>query len=73
MRGKYLNAYGECAESIYGSMETMSNQGYLRYKNRLRVRGKYLNGFGECAERIYASMEKTQKDSWRILQIRQEM
>ncbi len=26
-----------------------------------------------CAERIYASMEKTQKGSWRILQIRQEM
>jgi hypothetical protein len=44
-------------------METMSNQGYLRYKNRLRMRGKYLNVFGECAERIYASMEKTQKDS----------
>jgi hypothetical protein len=51
----------------------MSNQGYLRYKNRLRMRGKYLNGFGECAERIYASMEKTPKVSWRILQIRQEM
>jgi len=54
-------------------METMSNQGYLRYKNCLRMRGKYLNIFGECAERIYASMEKTQKDSWRFLQIRQEM
>ena len=67
MRGKYLNAYGECAESIYASMETMSNQGYLRYKNRLRMRGKYLNIFGECAESIYASMEKTQKGSWRIL------
>jgi hypothetical protein len=48
-------------------METMSNQGYLRYKNRLRMRGKYLNVLGECAERIYASMEKTQKGSWRIL------
>jgi hypothetical protein len=69
MRGKYLSAYGECTESI----ETMSNQGYLRYKNRLRMRGKYLNVFGECAERIYASMEKTQKVSWRTLQIRQEM
>jgi len=54
-------------------METISNQGYLRYKNRLRMRGKYLNGFGECAERIYASMEKTPKVSWLILQIRQEM
>jgi hypothetical protein len=54
-------------------METMSNQGYLGYKNRLGMRGKYLNLFGECAERIYASMEETQKDSWRILQIRQEM
>ncbi len=42
-------------------------------KNRLRMRGKYLKVFGECAESIYASMEKTQKDSWRILQIRQEM
>jgi hypothetical protein len=41
----------------------MSNQGYLRYKNRLRMRGNYLNVFGECAERIYASMEKTQKGS----------
>ncbi len=39
----------------------MANQGYLRYKNRLRMRGKYSNVFGECAERIYASMEKTQK------------
>ncbi len=37
------------------------------------MRGKYLNVFGECVERIYASMEKMQKDSWRILQIRQEM
>ncbi len=59
----------------------MSNQGYLRYKNRLRMRGKnrlcmhgkYLNVFGECAERIYALMEKMQKGSWRILQISQEM
>jgi hypothetical protein len=73
MRGKYLSAYGECAESIYASMETMSNQGYLRYKNRLRMHGKYLNVFGECAKSIYAPMEKTQKGSWRILQIRQEM
>jgi len=52
---------------------SMSNQGYLRYKNRLRMRGKYLNVFGECAESIYASMEKTQKGSWRIWRIRQEM
>ncbi len=73
MRGKYLSACGECAESIYAKMETFSNQGYLQYKNRLRMRGKYLNVFGECAERIYASMEKTQKDSWRVLQLRQEM
>jgi hypothetical protein len=73
MRGKYLSSYGECAESIYAWMETLSNQGYLRYKNRLGMHGKYLNVFGECAERIYASMEKTQKASWRILQIRQEM
>ncbi len=51
----------------------MTNQGYFRYKNRLRMRGKYLNVFGEWAESIYASMEKTQKGSWRILQIRQEM
>jgi hypothetical protein len=49
----------------------MSNQGYLQYENRLRMRGKYLNVFGECAERIYVPMEKTQKGSWRILQIRQ--
>jgi hypothetical protein len=51
----------------------MSNQGYLGYKNRLRMRGKYLNVFGECAESIYVSTEKMQKGSWRILQIRQEM
>ncbi len=51
-------------------METMSNQGYLRYENRLRMRGKYLNVFGKCAERIYAPMEKTEKGSWCILQIR---
>jgi hypothetical protein len=37
------------------------------------MRGKYLNVFGKYAESIYASMEKTQKGSWRILQIRQEM
>jgi hypothetical protein len=73
MRGKYLSAYGDFAESIYAQMETLSNQGYLRYENRLGMRGKYLKVFGECAERIYASMEKTQKDSWRFLQIRQEM
>ena len=73
MRGKYLSAYGEFAESIYAYMETLSNQGYLRYKHRLRMRGKYLKVFGECAERIYASMEKTPKVSWRILQIRQKM
>ncbi len=72
MRGKYLSAQGECAESIYASMETMSNQGYLRYKNCLCLRGKYLNIFGECAESIYVSMEKTQKGSWHILQMRQE-
>jgi hypothetical protein len=54
-------------------MGTFSTQGYLRYNNRLRMRGKYLKVFGECAERMYASMEKTQKDSWRILQIRQEV
>ena len=51
----------------------MSNQGYLRCKNHLRMRGKYLNVFGEYAESIYASMEKTQKGSWRILQIHQEL
>jgi hypothetical protein len=51
----------------------MSNQGYLRYKNRLRMRGKYLNVSGECAESIYASVEKTQKGSWRIRRMRQEM
>ncbi len=73
MRGKYLNAYGECVESIYALMETMSNQGYLWYKNRLCMRGKYLNVFGECAESIYASMEKAQKGSWRILHWHQEM
>jgi hypothetical protein len=28
----------------------MSNQGYLRYKNRLRMHGKYLNVFGECGK-----------------------
>jgi hypothetical protein len=37
------------------------------------MRGKYLNAFGEYAERIYASMEKTQRDSWRILLLRQEI
>ncbi len=42
-------------------------------QSRLRMRGKYLNAFGEGAERIYAHMEKTQRDSWRILLIRQEI
>ncbi len=42
-------------------------------QNRLRTRGKYLNAFGEYAERIYAYMEKTQRDSWRILLICQEI
>jgi hypothetical protein len=40
----------------------MSNQGYLRYKNRLRMRGKYLNVFGECAESIYAYSPLTPRD-----------
>jgi hypothetical protein len=42
-------------------------------QNRLRMRGKYINAFGECVEIIYANMEKTQRDSWRILLIRQEI
>jgi hypothetical protein len=42
-------------------------------QNCLRMRQKYLNAFGEYAERIYALMEKTQRDSWRILLIRQEI
>jgi hypothetical protein len=37
------------------------------------MRGKYLNALGEYTERIYAYMEKTQRDSWRILLIRQEI
>ena len=40
-------------------------------QNHLRIFGKYLNAFGEYAEKIYAYMEKTQRDSWRILLIRQ--
>jgi hypothetical protein len=42
-------------------------------QNCLRMRGKYLNAFGEYAESIYASMEKKQRESWRILLIRQEI
>jgi hypothetical protein len=62
MRGKYISVFGEYAEIrvICGT------------QNRLRIRGKYLNVFGECAERIYAYMEKTQRESWRILLIRQK-
>ncbi len=84
MRGKYLSAYGECAESIQAHPETTQKvfKGTWRIglfgvicgtQNCLRMRGKYLNAFGEYVERIYASMEKTQRDSWRILLIRQEI
>ncbi len=42
------------------------------YENVENSRGKYLNVFREYVEGIYDYTEKTQKDSWRILLIRQE-
>ncbi len=63
MRGKYLSEDGEYVKSGL----------FAEHKIISILRGKYLNVFGECAERIYAHMEKTQKDSWRILLIRQEI
>jgi hypothetical protein len=63
LRRKYLRVYGE-----YGQFGVICGT-----QNRIRMRGKYLNAFGEYTERIYASMEKTQRDSWRILLIRQEI
>jgi hypothetical protein len=63
LRRKYLSVYRE-----YGNFGVICGT-----QNRLRMRGKYLNAFGEYAERTSASMEKTQRDSWRILLIRQEI
>ncbi len=83
IRGKYLNTYGECAESVQAYSE-ITRKVFMRKRrkwqigvicgtqNHLRIRGKYLNALGEYAERIYAYMEKTQRDSWRILLIRQK-
>ncbi len=72
-RKKTLGVHREYAQIILAYMENMANQGYCGTQNRLRMCGKYLNVFGECAEKIYAYMEKTQKGSWRILLIRQEI
>ncbi len=61
IRGMYLSVYRECAESIQVYMEYTANVGLFAVH---RIFSKY-------AERIYAYMEKTQRDSWRILLIRQ--
>jgi hypothetical protein len=60
IRGKYLSVYGE-----HGKLGLFA-------VHKIRIRGKYSNVFGEYVERIYAYMEKTQRDSWRILLIRQK-
>ncbi len=62
MPGKYLSIDGEYV-----------NQGYLRYTKLSLSARKVFKRIRECAERIYAYMEKTQKGSWRILLIRQEI
>ncbi len=72
MREKYPNVFGEYAESIYAYMEKMGNWGYLRYTKSSPNTRKVLNAFWEYAETIHAYMEKTQRDSWRILRIRQK-
>jgi hypothetical protein len=64
LRRKYLSVHGE-----YGNLGL-----FTVYKIVSEcAESIYLNAFGEYAERIYAYMEKTQRDSWRILQIRQEI
>ncbi len=61
IRGNYLSASGECAESIYAYSEKVFKRIWRTWQigvicgtqNRLQLRGKYLNVFGECGERIF--------------------
>ncbi len=62
MRGKYLSVDGEYV-----------NQGYLRYTKSSPYERKVFKRIPECVKRIYAYMEKTQKGSWSILLLRQEI
>ncbi len=73
MRGKYLSAFGDYAESIYAYMENMAIWGYLRYtksspnarkvfKRIWRMRGKNLCVHGEDAKRLLAYSPYTPRD-----------
>ncbi len=65
MRGKYLSAFGDYAESILACMENMEIWGYLRYtksspnarkvfKRIRRIRGKNVCVHGEDGKRLLA-------------------
>ncbi len=65
MRGKYLSAFGDYAESILANMENMAIWGYLRYtksspnvrkvfKRIRRMHRKNLSVHGEDTKRILA-------------------
>ena len=62
MRGKYLSVDGEYVKS--GLLRNTKSSPYAR---------KVFKSIREWAERIYAYMEKTQKGSWGILLMRQEI
>ncbi len=70
MHRKYLSVFEEYAESVYGECGKLGL--FAVHKIVSEYCGKYLNVFGEYAERIYAYMEKTQRNSWRVILIRQE-
>ncbi len=73
MRGKYLCAFGECAESISEYIENTANVGlfavlkivseYAESLNRIRrIRRKNLNVYGEYAKSLSAYSLTTPRD-----------
>jgi hypothetical protein len=72
MRGKYLSVFGDYAESIYAYMEKMANRGYLQYTKSSPNTRKVFKRIRRIREKNHTYMEKTQRDSWRILLIRQK-
>jgi hypothetical protein len=73
MRGKYLSAFGDYAESVLAYMENMAIWGYLRYtksspnvrkvfKRIRRISGKNLCVHGEDAKRPLANSPNTPRD-----------
>jgi hypothetical protein len=61
------------AESIKVYMEKMAIWGYLRYTKSSPNARKVFKRIRRIRGKNYAYMEKTQRNSWRLLLIRQEI